>query len=110
MLVRSYPQAGDAVPLRVGGAVRADLGFLRQEAPVRAPDVRGFRRRQACRPLLPSPAQRKAELRTLDVDHQRLRHRAPDVPPQGDRSEEHTSELQSLMRTPYAVSCLKKKK
>src|SRR3546814_17271314 len=29
--------------------------------------------------------------------------------PQG-RSEEHTSELQSLMRTSYAVFCLKKKK
>src|SRR3546814_9816040 len=26
-----------------------------------------------------------------------------------NRSEEHTSELQSLMRTPYAVFCLKKK-
>src|SRR3546814_9517095 len=30
---------------------------------------------------------------------------APDLP----RSEEHTSELQSLMRTSYAVFCLKKK-
>src|SRR3546814_7801968 len=29
---------------------------------------------------------------------------------QGVRSEEHTSELQSLMRTSYAVFCLKKKK
>src|SRR3546814_9484296 len=28
----------------------------------------------------------------------------------GQRSEEHTSELQSLMRTSYAVFCLKKKK
>src|SRR3546814_5582693 len=28
----------------------------------------------------------------------------------GSRSEEHTSELQSLMRTSYAVFCLKKKK
>src|SRR3546814_2883887 len=28
----------------------------------------------------------------------------------GARSEEHTSELQSLMRTSYAVFCLKKKK
>src|SRR3546814_2197093 len=28
---------------------------------------------------------------------------------QGDRSEEHTSELQSLMRISYAVFCLKKK-
>src|SRR3546814_4732594 len=27
-----------------------------------------------------------------------------------NRSEEHTSELQSLMRTPYAVFCLKKKR
>src|SRR3546814_6304146 len=27
----------------------------------------------------------------------------------GERSEEHTSELQSLMRTSYAVFCLKKK-
>src|SRR3546814_10552792 len=34
------------------------------------------------------------------------RHRAADA----DRSEEHTSELQSLMRISYAVFCLKKKK
>src|SRR3546814_9407484 len=30
--------------------------------------------------------------------------------PRADRSEEHTSELQSLMRISYAVFCLKKKK
>src|SRR3546814_9903981 len=30
--------------------------------------------------------------------------------PEGFRSEEHTSELQSLMRISYAVFCLKKKK
>src|SRR3546814_3730953 len=30
--------------------------------------------------------------------------------PGGERSEEHTSELQSLMRISYAVFCLKKKK
>src|SRR3546814_9248725 len=40
---------------------------------------------------------------------------APEFPDRGDRhrafirSEEHTSELQSLMRTSYAVFCLKKK-
>src|SRR3546814_5050843 len=34
----------------------------------------------------------------------------PRRPWQRRRSEEHTSELQSLMRTPYAVFCLKKKK
>src|SRR3546814_8843506 len=31
-------------------------------------------------------------------------------PGRGSRSEEHTSELQSLMRISYAVFCLKKKK
>src|SRR3546814_3875435 len=34
----------------------------------------------------------------------------PDVGGAGHRSEEHTSELQSLMRISYAVFCLKKKK
>src|SRR3546814_1379102 len=33
----------------------------------------------------------------------------PNMVPVGDRSEEHTSELQSLMRISYAVLCLKKK-
>src|SRR3546814_1421976 len=37
----------------------------------------------------------------------RLSHRPPPLPA---RSEEHTSELQSLMRISYAVFCLKKKK
>src|SRR3546814_3207062 len=32
------------------------------------------------------------------------------IPPSTARSEEHTSELQSLMRISYAVFCLKKKK
>src|SRR3546814_2435308 len=35
---------------------------------------------------------------------------APRRPWRGMRSEEHTSELQSLMRISYAVFCLKKKK
>src|SRR3546814_9574748 len=33
----------------------------------------------------------------------------PDMNPVKNRSEEHTSELQSLMRISYAVFCLKKK-
>src|SRR3546814_9303321 len=37
---------------------------------------------------------------------QRQRHASP---PASSRSEEHTSELQSLMRISYAVFCLKKK-
>src|SRR3546814_6729578 len=46
-------------------------------------------------------AARDAEIDVALVDVN-LRH--------GDRSEEHTSELQSLMRISYAVFCLKKKK
>src|SRR3546814_7050451 len=37
-------------------------------------------------------------------------HCSPARRPQAGRSEEHTSELQSLMRISYAVFCLKKKK
>src|SRR3546814_5136602 len=37
-------------------------------------------------------------------------HRPLLVPPASQRSEEHTSELQSLMRISYAVFCLKQKK
>src|SRR3546814_4345560 len=45
------------------------------------------------------PTVRRAQSRPSSFD-------APDV----RRSEEHTSELQSLMRISYAVFCLKKKK
>src|SRR3546814_7301463 len=41
--------------------------------------------------------------------HQHMDPAASDVTETG-RSEEHTSELQSLMRISYAVFCLKKKK
>src|SRR3546814_5445506 len=40
----------------------------------------------------------------------RFRDEALDAAAVGQRSEEHTSELQSLMRNSYAVFCLKKKK
>src|SRR3546814_4436759 len=44
-----------------------------------------------------------APCRERAVESRQFRHAA-------DRSEEHTSELQSLMRISYAVFCLKKKK
>src|SRR3546814_1643933 len=54
---------------------------------------------------------------TLRSDHWRLQWHRPGNgrstrPPRSSasRSEEHTSELQSLMRISYAVFCLKKKK
>src|SRR3546814_9250490 len=40
---------------------------------------------------------------------ERFLDKAGDVQRVAGRSEEHTSELQSLMRTAYAVSCVKKK-
>src|SRR3546814_1795769 len=48
----------------------------------------------------------------LQLDHHLVRIGAVDVAERiitGGRSEEHTSELQSLMRISYAVFCLKKK-
>src|SRR3546814_8406660 len=55
-------------------------------------------------PLHPAPAQLEDPHRQpLAVRGQGRRERPP-------RSEEHTSELQSLMRISYAVFCLKKKK
>src|SRR3546814_6251967 len=39
-----------------------------------------------------------------------IHHKSILLCPVRDRSEEHTSELQSLMRISYAVFCLKKKK
>src|SRR3546814_3104292 len=44
----------------------------------------------------------------VEIDQRRNRRFAD--PDRSDRSEEHTSELQSLMRISYAVFCLKKKK
>src|SRR3546814_7936157 len=46
-------------------------------------------------------------VRVLDFDGQAKGQWDPKLAP---RSEEHTSELQSLMRISYAVFCLKKKK
>src|SRR3546814_5540719 len=48
----------------------------------------------------------RGDLRALIAERRRLRR--PQCPPPL-RSEEHTSELQSLMRISYAVFCLKKK-
>src|SRR3546814_4125242 len=61
-----------------------------------------------------SPAQRQSPAhgpRGRSVAERRLRNRCACNPMDaGGRSEEHTSELQSLMRISYAVFCLKKKK
>src|SRR3546814_6770299 len=53
---------------------------------------------------------RRCERRGAEINCRRQRLRHPFHQPGSGRSEEHTSELQSLMRISYAVFCLKKKK
>src|SRR3546814_3320828 len=50
------------------------------------------------------------EIAVNDEVEDRVQHIVGTVAEQRRRSEEHTSELQSLMRISYAVFCLKKKK
>src|SRR3546814_10816596 len=73
-----------------------------------------FRSRWRCTPRMGGthigtwPATITGRVRPTPAAVRRIRS----CPPSGDRtrSEEHTSELQSLMRISYAVFCLKKKK
>src|SRR3546814_3737209 len=66
-------------------------------------------------PPLEQPSGRRARRLRLNCSEirsrLRLAHPHADITfASGNRSEEHTSELQSLMRISYAVFCLKKKK
>src|SRR3546814_1943929 len=58
-------------------------------------------------PFIMDLAKSERDKQTLNLIFASLALGRPFVMP---RSEEHTSELQSLMRTSYAVFCLKKKK
>src|SRR3546814_2074877 len=53
----------------------------------------------------PRPGTTLESLASLPSSFEKL----ADLPPDEERSEEHTSELQSPMRSTYAVFCLKKK-
>src|SRR3546814_5452560 len=73
-----------------------------------------FRRRQKTRPF--DDGEPEQALRGIEPDRGRRDLGEPYQRPVGERaavnhvrSEEHTSELQSLMRISYAVFCLKKK-
>src|SRR3546814_10693053 len=63
--------------------------------------------RQANQPEAQTQSKRGGERAVEDGDGS---GRAAEQDVLGQRSEEHTSELQSLMRISYAVFCLKKKK
>src|SRR3546814_3385018 len=56
----------------------------------------------------PAPGKRNFTSPAIEAEIKRVKAAIAD--PELARSEEHTSELQSLMRISYAVFCLKKKK
>src|SRR3546814_8746641 len=95
-------------------AFRSDVGLagLRGLARGRAPHLDG--RLEVLLQHAPGAAVARAALDDLHVglrqQAQHLRCLGTDVLGPRMRSEEHTSELQSLMRISYAVFCLKKKK
>src|SRR3546814_3201355 len=65
---------------------------------------------RACRGRVPDGRKRAAALRRQPCGREnRNEQRAANEVQPNLRSEEHTSELQSLMRISYAVFCLKKK-
>src|SRR3546814_10245223 len=119
------PQADRTSQLVVHGQVRGTLGssdFRAARGALLAEVTQSFvRLRARCDLVLVEGAGSPAEvnLRSGDIANMGFA-RAADVPVVliGDidrggviaRSEEHTSELQSLMRISYAVFCLKKKK
>src|SRR3546814_8313912 len=89
-----------------GGAAafRARSALLpRRMEPVRfrhhRPDAGAGDRQSQCAPDIPYPPRAPDHLGGTQAEGGG----------RGDRSEEHTSELQSLMRISYAVFCLKKK-
>src|SRR3546814_1636414 len=71
------------------------------------PHIRGFQAKRGSIIAVPRPHARRSCLRLSRAAHalaQTIKKR------HADRSEEHTSELQSLMRNSYAVFCLNKTK
>src|SRR3546814_2994923 len=83
---------------------RANVGGLKPEPPPPPP----LPPLPAYPGALPSPAMKRSENRSAAAA--REFSASPTGKLLSGRSEEHTSELQSLMRISYAVFCLKKKK
>src|SRR3546814_2087573 len=79
-------RAGRGRKLKVGSTLHGDKGNMREDSEIAKSAILFLCLGNICRSPLAEGAARAAF-----------------------RSEEHTSELQSLMRTSYAVFCLKKK-
>src|SRR3546814_5573874 len=94
--------AGDESTLRTAAARRGSASRRCWSASILPSD--GAKRGQACHPMRMPAALDRVPASSADDGAD------TPVPAQGVRSEEHTSELQSLMRISYAVFCLKKQK
>src|SRR3546814_3654725 len=92
-LQRHFAAACGPAPRRLGG--RRPAHRARNQGPADAHPAFG---RTAATEIRRADQRRSADLRAADGNDRAA------------RSEEHTSELQSLMRISYAVFCLKKKK
>src|SRR3546814_2264520 len=99
-------------------AIRAGGDIAEADTPLHQP-VAYWRSTEAVAPVAEAKSvglpmlvlQGAQDIQVVDADWQRWKagfHDDPQVEFKL-RSEEHTSELQSLMRVPYAVFCLKKK-
>src|SRR3546814_1687380 len=97
---------------RGGGVIFRDISLAVQRVDAQA-DVERLAR--GAKPVEQRPKARDLDRRFVlgrrsTELHRHSELRTGTVPSRRARSEEHTSELQSLMRISYAVFCLKKKK
>src|SRR3546814_1848957 len=103
--------------MRMGSGFGGGCGVVQdQRPPLSSPRIKsGVTKGREGRDIAPTPARHYHRIHGL---HRNRSPRPATRPPAGarpavgaacGRSEEHTSELQSLMRTSYAVFCLEKK-
>src|SRR3546814_8758167 len=113
-LVVAQQDAGDVTDVHVGAPASNASGsratLMNSSSSDATPCSAGSRRGSPCSNTRPcetnSTRSQTASTSYMLCEVQRM----PLSPPAAIRSEEHTSELQSLMRISYAVFCLKKKK
>src|SRR3546814_6000289 len=92
-MAQAQAQAANSLAAREQARVALAANFPEIPLPIEPPETS----------VAMVPAQRLAAMRDLVIERSHEIRAA-------ERSEEHTSELQSLMRISYAVFCLKKKK
>src|SRR3546814_2514687 len=102
----------DAPALALRGIAMAQLGDFARAKILMRHAARAFGPREAVARARCIVAEAEIALasRELGWDAKALDAARSTLDTHGDRSEEHTSELQSLMRTAYACFCLKKNK